>query len=66
MRWWGRVPWGRVWAVTVAVGALGMIGGGLGRLWRPAAGVLAVGALLWLDMSIADVVRHVRALRRRG
>ena len=64
-KWLKGRNWGWIWQFTVAMGALGMIGGGLGRLWRPAAGSLAVGLLLWLDMSISDVARHVRAWRHK-
>ena len=35
--------------------ALIAIGVGLGMIWRPAGGVLAAGALVWLDMSIAGM-----------
>lgn len=39
--------------------ALGLIGYGA-WLWHPAAGFAIVGALVWLDMSIRNVIKDIR------
>ena len=50
MTWLGRHA-----RLLITVGSLAAVATGIGLIWKPAAGLLAAGLLLWIDLTIDEL-----------